>query len=153
MALPTEQFLIFSLHHQTFAIPLNLVIKVVSSSSVTPNARATGFVFGAIHNLNTTIPIVDLRQYLGLPKVGLGSQRQVLITEFRNHLVGWVVDRVIGVYGLNDLETSPTNLRPGTVLRTVLGNALLLDLAHMCTSEQQMMEQFENKLGVGNSLG
>ncbi len=147
MALPAEQFLIFSLHHQTYAIQLDLLVKVVGLTSVTPNASADGFVFGTIHSANITIPVVDLRQYLGLPEVGVDSQRQVLVTEFGNHPVGWVVDRVIGAYGLNGQETCPTAWRPGTVLRTMLGNALVLDLAHMFTGEQQpRIERFEEKL-------
>jgi len=138
MVIPAEQCLIFSLHHQVYAMDLNLVIRVISSQTVTLNTTVEGLLYGTQNNQKGVFPIVDLRQYLGLPEVGLDPQRQVLVTQIRNNTVGWLVDRVVGVYGLNTQEAHcALLLQPGTVLKTQLGNALVLDLERMFTRDQQ----------------
>jgi purine-binding chemotaxis protein CheW len=147
MKLPDKQFLTFTLHNQTYAIDLDSLIQVVNSQTVTPTSTVSGLIFGTMISQDLIVPVIDLRQYLGLPEMGMDSHRQVLVTKHGAYTVGWIVDRVLGIFSTSETRAPcKDQIRPGTVLTTLLGNALLLDLEHMITGEQQeIIDEFERR--------
>lgn len=70
-----DQIIIFTLDEQRYGIPLDLVERVVRMVEITQLPTSPGFIHGVINVQGEILPVLDLRQRLGLP------QRQVELSD------------------------------------------------------------------------
>ncbi len=108
--LNTQQFLTFSLCEQEFGIEILRVQEIKNYSRVTPIPNSPPNVKGVMNLRGTVIPIVDLRNTLGMPQAEYDKFTVIVVVNIESRIVGLVVDAVSDVMDVNqaDIEVPPT---------------------------------------------
>jgi Chemotaxis signal transduction protein len=112
--MPAMHLLSFNLADKEYAVNIESVREVRRLKAVTPIPKALDFIEGVVSLKGRVVPIISLRKKLGLPvrqddlpsgKTSLFNR--VLITEAHNHILGVVVDSVIGVVSIDKANIEP----------------------------------------------
>lgn len=141
-----RDFLTFSLAEDVFALPLTQVREIVGLPPITRLPNAPAHLRGVINLRGAVVPIVDLREQLGLPGLPYGKFTVAILVEVAAATVGLVVDGVTDVVSLSDGEID--GLPPGLSTRVYSDflaglcqrgerTLLLLDVARVLTDEQR----------------
>jgi purine-binding chemotaxis protein CheW len=93
---------VFVLDGQKYALRLPVVEKVIRALYVTSLPNVPDVVLGVIDVQGWIIPVIDLRQRLGLPRRGLELSDQFIIARTSYRTVALVVDDVAGVLEVSD---------------------------------------------------
>jgi purine-binding chemotaxis protein CheW len=105
----TEQFVVFQLADELYALPIASVDEVVRSpDKVTRVPRAPGFVEGVMNLRGKAVPLIDQRQRFGV--TGKRDDRgRVLVVTVEGVQAGFLVDRVSEVISvpLSELRPAP----------------------------------------------
>lgn len=75
-----DRIVVFNLDMQRYGIPLTVVERVVRMVEVTPLPDAPPFIRGVINVQGEVMPVIDLRQRLGLPARTVELRDQLIIT-------------------------------------------------------------------------
>ena len=97
-----HQILVFTLDEPRYALPLSAVERVVRSVEITPLPKAPAIVLGVINVQGQIVPVVDVRQRLGLPARDMHLDDQFILAHTSRRLVALGVDAVVGVRALAD---------------------------------------------------
>jgi len=91
----TESFVIFSLGHEEYGLPVEAIDTVVNlPAKLTKLPRAPAFVAGVINVRGDVIPVIEQRERFGVvadPRVG---RRRVIVTAVGKVRAGFIVDDV-----------------------------------------------------------
>jgi purine-binding chemotaxis protein CheW len=96
-----------------FAIPVEQVREIRKIELITNIPNTKPFVVGIINLRGQLIPIIDIKQKIGLSKnVNDVSKQQVLIIEFNKQLLGLLIDEVNEVLRIQmtEIQQSPENM-------------------------------------------
>lgn len=106
----TQQFLTFSLCDQEFGIEILRVQEIKNYSRVTPIPNSPPNVKGVMNLRGTVIPIVDLRNTLGMSSAEYDKFTVIIVVNIDSRIVGLVVDAVSDVMDVNqtDIEVPPS---------------------------------------------
>ncbi len=99
-----RHFLIFTVHTQRFALPVEEIERVAAAAALMPLPDAPSFLRGVIDWGGTMVPVMDLRVRLGLPHLPLDPEQRLLLVRSREIFLAFLVDTVEGVT-LLDVET------------------------------------------------
>jgi purine-binding chemotaxis protein CheW len=104
-----DQMINFSAGTEQYGVDIRRVREVIRVGEITPVPRAPHFVKGVINLRGDVIPVIDLREKLGLAAAGDLSETRVIVVEIGEKLVGMIVDTVSRVVrvGPGDLEPAP----------------------------------------------
>ncbi len=102
-----EQMINFSVGVEQYGVDIRRVREVIRVGEITPLPRAPGFVKGVINLRGDVIPLIDLREKLGLTAVHDLKADRVIVVEIEEKLVGMVVDAVSHV-----VRVAPGQLEP-----------------------------------------
>ncbi len=104
-----DQMITFSVGTEQYGVDIRKIREVIRIKEITPLPRAPGFVKGVINLRGDVIPVIDLRE-----KLGLGTGRdvktdRVIVVEIGEKFVGMIVDTVSRVVRLapGQLEPAP----------------------------------------------
>ena len=97
----------FSLADKEYAVNIDSVREVRRIKGITPIPKALDFIEGVVSIKGHVIPIINLRKKLCLPALEKTNLNRVLITEFNSHILGLVVDSVVGVISLEESNIEP----------------------------------------------
>lgn len=103
-----EQFVVFELANEEYAIPNGQVNEVICYAGVTPLPNALGYLNGSINLRGMVIPIFDLADKFSIASEK-SSARQALIVKISGQDVGLLVDTVTEVTRLDDSAIEPVN--------------------------------------------
>ncbi len=105
-----QQLLTFSLCEQEFGIEILRVQEIKNYSRVTPIPNSPPNVKGVMNLRGTVIPIVDLRNTLGMPDAEYDKFTVIIVVNIESRVVGLVVDAVSDVMDVNesDIEVPPS---------------------------------------------
>jgi purine-binding chemotaxis protein CheW len=105
----SEQFVVFQLADELYALPIASVDEVVRSpDKVTRVPRAPGFVEGVMNLRGKVVPLIDQRQRFGV--AGKRDDRgRVMVVTIEGVQAGFLVDRVSEVISvpLSELRPAP----------------------------------------------
>jgi purine-binding chemotaxis protein CheW len=148
---PEEQHIAFSLAGTEYAVPLGSVIEVVRPQRTTPLPNVPEWMTGLTNLRGDVISVVDLRTFLGMEPVALGSASRMLVARSRSGdtTTGLLVDRVRRIIKLPARQivapTAPLEDQVAPYLRGVAESAgrllVVLDLDRLLLSHE--MRQFE----------
>ncbi|MCI0395703.1 MAG: chemotaxis protein CheW [Chloroflexi bacterium] len=95
----TLDLLALVLGGERYAVEVRHVREIYSLEQITPVPRTPSFVVGVFSARGRLLSVIDLRAFLGLPKLGLsGSRKIVAVTAGDAHLeVGLLADAVVDV--------------------------------------------------------
>jgi purine-binding chemotaxis protein CheW len=108
-----NQFLTFMLGKETFAVDISTVREVLELTAVTHIPRTPTFMRGVINLRGNAVPVVDMRQKLGMSAQKDTVETCIIIVEidFEGDItvMGALVDSVNEVFemGENDIEPAP----------------------------------------------
>ena len=138
-----DQYLTFGLSGEVFAVGVQQVREVLDLQKISPLANAPAMLLGMIEVRGTGIPVVDLKQQLGLEASTATEHSRIVVLEIAaggaGLLVGAVTDAVYEVADIAGAEVKP----PPTLDRRWDSSAIkgltrrhdrlvtLLDLSHV----------------------
>ena len=92
-----NQFVVFALSGQHYALHLAAVDRVVRAAEINPLPQAPEIVTGVINLQGRVIPVINLRQRFRLPQREIALTDQLIIAHTARRPVGLVVDAIIDV--------------------------------------------------------
>ena len=108
------QYLTFEVADEEYAIEITRVREILVYSSLTSVPRAPEFIAGVMNLRGSVVPVVDLRNKLGLPPTAITGTTCVVIVDIQSENqtshVGLLADDVRQVMSLasEDIEPAPT---------------------------------------------
>lgn len=90
-------YLVFSIDNQEFGVSIDHVIRVIWSVFVTPVNETSDSLLGMVNVENEVIPVIDIRNVLGLNQKELDLTDQFIICEFPTSKAVLWVDRVLEI--------------------------------------------------------
>lgn len=139
----SQQWVVFTLGEQRYALPINSVEKIVQAVEITPLPKAPEIVLGIINWQKQIIAVINIRQRFGLPDRELELNDHLIIVQTARRIVGLPVDFVNGVIErfaqevfpaknvLNDIEYI------SGVIRLEDGLILIHDLDQLLSLEEE----------------
>lgn len=105
------QFVTLGLGSETFGIDVSAVREILDYRVITALPNAPAFLLGMIDVRGSTVPVLDLRTKLGLPRVPATDQTRILVLTVDGKsgisLMGMVADRVYEVTELDRKTLEP----------------------------------------------
>lgn len=101
-----EQYLIFSLADQKFAVKAEQVQGVERMTDLTPLPNVVSWVRGVMNLRGSIVSVVDLRMFLGLEQLPYAPQTRLLSLQYNDMLICMIVD---GVSEMAPLPSSAIN--------------------------------------------
>jgi purine-binding chemotaxis protein CheW len=95
------RLLSFILAEKEYGVGIENVREVRRIKAVTPIPQALHFIEGVVSLRGRVVPIISLRKKLGLPAAKDAAFKRVLIIETGKHVLGIVVDDIVGVITLD----------------------------------------------------
>ena len=90
-----EQFVIFELENQEYAVPIENVQEIVRvPEELTRVPKTPDFVEGVINLRGSVLPVIDLRKRFDLPEKQRDDHQRILVFVFDNVSIGFIVDSV-----------------------------------------------------------
>ena len=124
----------FRLDGQTYALPIEPIVQIIEMVTITPIPQVNHAIEGVINVRGQTVPVVNLRFHLGLPKASLQLRTPIILTQRNGSLeahrrepgsalmLGLIVDQVMDVLSVPTRQIT----RPTDILPDGLGDAPLL---------------------------
>jgi purine-binding chemotaxis protein CheW len=124
-ATPAETYnlVTFRLDQETYALPIEAIIKIISMVTITSIPRVHKSVEGIINVRGAAVPVINLRRYLGVPEVALGLHTPIILVQVFGRTMGMIVDEVIDVKEVNVDHVA----RLGDIMPEKLGDIPILD--------------------------
>ena len=89
-----KQVVTFCLDEQEYALDVANVVEVVRMVAITKSSQAAGAFVGMINLRGLVIPVLNLRQCLGLPDKAISLDDQLLIVQVGERNAALIVDSV-----------------------------------------------------------
>lgn len=106
-----KQIVVFQLGQEVYGADIAVVREVNTLQRVTRVPRTPRYVAGVTNLRGRVIPVVDLRQRLGLPAAAATKATRIAVAEFEGGQVGMIVDAVLEV-----LRVPPGQIEPPTLM-------------------------------------
>jgi Chemotaxis signal transduction protein len=145
----TDSFLLFCVDERRYALDVAAVERIVRAVEVTPVPDAPGYVRGLINVAGEIVPVIDIRQRLGLPIREVELSDRFILTNEDSRLRALLVDRVEGVVELPISSAARVRtpiLDTTTTAINIEGNIVLIQTKESLLSEA-------TPLRVGNIRG
>ncbi len=108
------KYLTFVLESEHYSVPVLKVREITRLCPVTPVPRMPAFILGVINLRGKIVPVIDLRELFGLPKLTDVNRACVVVAQFflaegGQQLMGIIVDSVeeVSHFALEDVELPP----------------------------------------------
>ena len=93
----TNQYVVFVLDTQRYALHLSAVDRVVQMVRVTPLSKALDIVLGVVNIQGRVIPVINLRRRFRLPEREIALTDQLIVAHTARRPVALVADAVMDV--------------------------------------------------------
>lgn len=108
------QLVTFEVGTEEFAVDILVVQEINRMMRITEVPRSPACVEGVINLRGQIIPVVDLRQRLGLATTEYGPMSRIVVVEVNDRTIGFTVDRVNEVLRIS---SAIVDAAPGVVTR------------------------------------
>ena len=130
----TVSVLCFRVGGERYAVPIEAVDHVLESKGLCPMPGAPRYVLGALVSRSRVVPVLDLRQVLGLQGGGMSDLPRVVVVEVSEEFFGLAAEEVDGRQELPSAELShppPGPFRHLTRDRVTKELLMVLDLEQL----------------------
>jgi purine-binding chemotaxis protein CheW len=141
----SDQFVIFTLDEQSFALPLRSVVKVIQAIEVRYLPKAPDIIAGIINIKGLILPVADIRKRFGLAVHEIGPDDQIIIADTGKRKIAITVDNVNSVRNLTPdqlfagKDTLPFAEHLSGVAKVDDGLVLIYDLDNFLSLDEQMI--------------
>lgn len=136
----SSQFVGFYLEDQQYAFRIEMIQEIVILDQLTPTPQVADCVEGVCNLRGEIIPIVSLRNLLGLETKPSDSETRTIVVNVDDRTIGCTVDSVSQVIRISDTSIQPA---PETVAAAggyVAGFAKLDDVLVILLDVEQLLE-------------
>lgn len=98
----TNQFVVFRLDKEEFAIDIHKVTTIERMSPITRVPKTEDFVKGVISLRGDVIPIIDLRKRFKLKEVQYTDDARIIVFKVKEIVLGMIVDMVSEVISISN---------------------------------------------------
>jgi purine-binding chemotaxis protein CheW len=102
-----NQYIVFILDEQRYALHLSAVDRVVRMVHITPLPNAPDIVLGVVNMQGRVIPVINVRQRFNLPKREIALTDQLIFARMERRPVALVADAVTGVVECSEHSLVP----------------------------------------------
>jgi len=159
----------FRLEPQVYALPIEPIQQIIEMVTITPVPQVRSSVEGVMNFHGTTVPVVNLREHLGMAKTPLKLHTPIMMVNVTGRLVGLIVDEVLAVLDVPSNQIDhPKDILPEGLGKPSLLNGLfytggntvlLLNIDHLfapqeatALAEAAAMLPGEDELAVKSSI-
>ncbi|MEX0982578.1 MAG: chemotaxis protein CheW [Bacteroidales bacterium] len=96
----TDQIIMFTLDELSFALTLNVVVKVIHAIEISYLPEAPEIIAGIINVKGQIIPVADIRKRFGLAPCEIELDDRLIITDTGKRQIAILVDAVTGIRDL-----------------------------------------------------
>jgi purine-binding chemotaxis protein CheW len=138
-----DHLIVFALDRQRYALPLQVVDRVVRMVAVTSLPRAPDIVLGVINLQGRVIPVINMRRRFSLPEKEIALTDQLVIAHTSRRPVALVADAVQDVIASSAQTLIETeNILPGVeyvegVVKLTDGLIMIHDLDTFLSLEEE----------------
>jgi len=103
-----KQYILFELEGETYGINLVRIESIERMTHITRVPDSPNHVLGIINLRGDILPVLSLRQKMGLKSKAYDADTRVIVTNTGNFRVGIVVDRVVKILNIaeSDIQTT-----------------------------------------------
>jgi purine-binding chemotaxis protein CheW len=135
-------FVVFHLDERRHAVDLATVERVARLVDITPLPHAPGIIAGVIDVEGQVIPVVDIRERLGLPKHEASLGDRLIIARTAHRRIAFVADAVSGVITTSSEHIDAQMILSSTqrmegVLKLADGLVLIHDLTRFLSLDEE----------------
>ncbi len=105
--LDQSQYVTFSLNDEVYGIDALSVQEIIELTNITRVPHLPDFMKGVINLRGTIIPVVDLKTKFNMKTGPYKKHTCIIVTEFRDSLMGLIVDNVFDVLSLSRSSIQP----------------------------------------------
>lgn len=152
------QLVVFRLASEEFAFEITQVREIIKPPSITVLPHVSEYIEGVTNIRGDIIPIISLRKRFSVPEAERTPETRVIIVEFDETSVGFVVDAVTEVMRISETAVkSPPRTVAGLRSEYLKGVAqieerliILLEVGKILSSEEQI--ELKNLDNVRNEI-
>ncbi|WAM32122.1 chemotaxis protein CheW [Caldicellulosiruptor naganoensis] len=97
-----EQYLIFRLADEYYGLLVSFIENIEKMMPITRVPNTKEYIKGVINLRGEIVPVIDLREKIGVPKEEFGDETRILIVNWKNEFkVGLIIDEVLDVVYLS----------------------------------------------------
>lgn len=123
----TDQFVIFTIEKQKFALPVAAVSRIVHAVEITPIPNAPVNIIGVINVQGEPVPVFNMRKLFGLPAKELKLKDRIIFVRISNRVISFIANQVLDVTTKTKQKViTADNIFPG-LEKTVEGLLFLED--------------------------
>ena len=97
MMKPQNQYLVFTIDEQRYAIALSSVGKVIRAVELISLPEAPEFLLGLMNMQGKIIPVINIRKRFHLPPYKIRLNDRIIICQASGQTIAFMVDTVLGV--------------------------------------------------------
>jgi len=120
------QLVTFRLEKEEFGINIFKVSEINRMINITKTPNSLEFVEGVINLRGKVIPVINLRQKLGLPKKEFDNTTKIIVVEILNKTISFIVDEVMEV-----LRIDKKIIEPPPVMLTGINSGYINGIAKL----------------------
>jgi purine-binding chemotaxis protein CheW len=98
----------FKLGNEDFGIDIGRVQEINMMMQLTKIPNSNRFVEGVVNLRGKIVPVINLRERLGLPKKEDDRRTKIIVSDIDNKLIGYIVDEVNEVLRISKGILEPT---------------------------------------------
>jgi purine-binding chemotaxis protein CheW len=102
------QLVSFKLGNEEFGIDIGRVQEINMMMQLTKIPNSNRFIEGVVNLRGKIVPVVNLRERLGLSKKADDSKTKIIVSDINNRLIGYIVDEVNEVLRISKSIIEPT---------------------------------------------
>ena len=124
-----DQYILMELEKTLFAFPLSSALEIGQCPVITPLPNLPNWILGISNIRGQIISFINLKAFFGIPSTRNKSDRRFLIIQNRDLKIGIIVDRIMGIFSLNQIDINLQNspYREGKMAEYILGMAVSED--------------------------
>lgn len=108
-----KPYIVFLLGEQRFALPCNEVKRIVRIVEITPMPDLPKEMLGVINMQGQLIPVLNIRQRLGLAPTEYQLEDLLVVTENQKQIIAFIVNQVSFYEFMDSASVSSTDIMAG----------------------------------------
>lgn len=102
-----EQFVEVRIGNESYALPILEIYEIIRMQEIVELPKTRRYVRGVINLRGQIIPVISLRERLGLDDVPNTKATRIVIVNHSEGVFGMIVDRVNQVISLSNIQVPP----------------------------------------------
>lgn len=104
-----EQFIVFKSNHEKIAVDIFYIERIIEYQEPKKIPEGSKYLLGVIQYNKQVIPVIDLTHKLYGKKIELTEERKIIIIDWKNTLIGFLIDDILGIENFDEDQFQETN--------------------------------------------